>query len=207
VGVYLRERWTAGVRNLARRAASRLGDRFPAESVSGALLVLIFAFALTRSVAWSHHYWNPPSRLPGSAALHLPAPVEERYLFLANSIRANCDILFSLPVIGSLNFWSGVPTPNGSNVTAWMVRLSPDRQQDILRKLQSNRRACAVVQLELAGAWDVTGEEMEKLPLARYILHDMRSVAERDGYEIRVHPLRSSPWVAADQSAEIEQNR
>jgi hypothetical protein len=33
------------------------------------------------------------------------------------------------------------------------------------------------------------------LPLARYIIYDMRKVAERDGYEIRVHPRRDTPWV------------
>jgi hypothetical protein len=33
------------------------------------------------------------------------------------------------------------------------------------------------------------------LPLARYVRHEMRMVDERDGFEIRVHPLRESPWV------------
>jgi hypothetical protein len=43
--------------------------------------------------------------------------------------------------------------------------------------------------------WHTTQESIAASPLAAYILGDMHRVAERDGYEIRVHPNRRVPWI------------
>jgi hypothetical protein len=159
------------------------------------MLALVVIGAMSRSRSWSQRFAYPASRLHGTASLHLPADEEDRYLFLANTISDNCDLLFTLPGMGSLNYWSGVPTPNGLNVTVWVKAFSPERQQRILEILKANPRACSVYNARLANFWGVSSEELSGVPLARYILHDMRKVAERDGYHIRVHPRRDSPWV------------
>jgi hypothetical protein len=190
-----------GLFNLVRRATGWGRDSFPGKSVLGGAVALACTVAMLPSVSWSRRYPDPASHLRGAASLHLPAPVEARYLFLADSIRANCDILFSLPGLGSLNYWSGVPAPNGSNLNAWMRGMGLDRQQQILDILRANPRACSVYNAELVSAWDLTTEELDALPLAHYILYDMRAAAQRDGYEIRVHPQRTSPWIAASADA------
>ena len=52
-------------------------------------------------------YLGPPSNLSGSRSLRLPPEQESDYEFIAGSISANCDVLFTLPGMGSFNFWSG----------------------------------------------------------------------------------------------------
>jgi hypothetical protein len=184
-----------GLLRLTCRAMGLRGDALPKESIIGGLVALAIAVNMFRSGSLSWRYPYPPSRLRGAASLHLPADVEDRYLFLASRISANCDFLFTLPGMGSLNFWSGVPTPNGSNMTAWMRGFSSERQQQILGILRANLRGCAVYNAGMSSLWRETSEELDALPLARYIIHDMPKAAERDGYEIRIHPRRNSPWV------------
>jgi hypothetical protein len=72
---------------------------------------------------------------------------------------------------------------------------SVERQQEILGILKGNPRSCSVYNGEIARFWEVTPKDIERSPLARYIIDDMPKVAERDGYEIRVHPGRRTPWV------------
>lgn len=175
-----------GLFSLMPRVTDWLGDRLRKESALGGLVVVALAVAIFRSGIWPGRYSSPPSALPGTASLHLSAAMEDTYQFLANNIRANCDVLFTMPGMGSLNFWSGVSTPNGLNLTAWMKGLDPEQQQQILQILQDNPRACVVYNADLVRFWGTTPKELDALPLARYILYDMREVAQKRGYEIRV---------------------
>jgi len=134
--------------------------------------------------------------LAGTEWLHLPADREAGYRRLTELIRANCDVLFTLPGMGSFNLWSGVPTPNGLNLTAWVKGFNAEQQQQILDILRAHPRACAVYSDEMSRGWQVTPEEIAASPLARYVLQDMPKVAEDSGYEIRVQPQRTFPWVA-----------
>jgi len=46
--------------------------------------------------------------------------------------------------------------------------------------------------------WQTSKDDLDRLPLARYILYDMIKVAEIGDYEIRISPHRNSRWIAAD---------
>ncbi|MGO9255921.1 MAG: hypothetical protein ACLQU1_06430 [Bryobacteraceae bacterium] len=184
-----------GLFRLLRRATVPIGDPFPNESVLGGLLFLGFAVTAVGSGACSLSYPDPPSGLSGAASLHLPADRAAAYRFLAGNIKSNCDILFTLPGMGSFNYWSGVPTPNGWNLTAWVKGFSPERQQQILDILQAHPRACAIYSDEMARSWGDTPKDLEASPLARYITSVMPKVGEAAGYEIHVHPQRDSPWI------------
>jgi hypothetical protein len=189
-----------GLFALARRATGLFSEGFPIVSVLGGVLALTLIVAMLPAVFWPGHYPYPPSHLRGSASLHLPADIEQRYRFLADSIHANCDILFTMPGMASLNFWSGVPTPNGWNLTGWMKGFNLYRQQQILDILKSHPRGCSVSNIDIARFWTSTPAELDTLPLARYILYDMRVVAERDGFVVRVNPQRDSPWMGVAKS-------
>lgn len=186
-----------GLVSLTHLALRLRGNAPSAVSVAGAVLTLAVVSLMVSSTIRTWKEFGPPSILPGSASLHLPRAWEDRYLFLSNRIRANCDVLFTLPGMGSLNFWSGVPTPNGSNLTAWMRGFGPERQQTILNILKSSKRACAVYNPALVESWATPVSGLSSVPLAAYVISDMPVVATRDGYEIRVHPQRDSPWVEA----------
>ena len=138
----------------------------------------------------------PASRLRGSTSLHLTPELEQRFLRLSNTVGANCDVLFTMPGMGSFHSWSGVPAPNGWNATGWMKLFSPERQKQILDLIQSNPDACVLYNKELVRFWELDPEEeAARSPLARYILHDMAKVAGEGGYEIRTNPGRTAPWI------------
>jgi hypothetical protein len=139
-------------------------------------------------------YPFPASKLDGAASLHLPPEQAARYQRLAAGIRANCSVLFTMPRMGSFNFWSGVPAPAGSNATVSMKSYSLERQTPILDLLQSDPRGCVLYNPQLLEFWQTTPDDLYKLPLAKYILDQMPRQVEDGGYQIRVSPSRTSPW-------------
>ncbi len=186
----------AGLFRLLKRAANGSGvDAARQESILGAVVAFAFALVMVGLSPWS--YPTPPSLLQGSAALHLPSNVEARYEALAGDIRANCSMLFTMPGMGSLNFWSGVPAPNGLNLPSWVRAFNLEQQEEILHILELNPRSCAVYSATVAHLRGLTMQDYEKSPLANYILYSMPEVFEDGGYEIRVNPRRNAPWVAA----------
>src|SRR5262249_30849880 len=166
--------------------------------VSGALLVATAANAVVKA---PFRDLPPGSTLNGSSLLHLRADQERDYEFLSHSIAANCSVLFTMPGMGSFNFWSEVPTPNGSNVTIWMKLLDAERQQQILDRLKSTPSACVVYNSSLVALGQTTQEELMALPLAQYILTGMPKVAAKGDYEIRIHPKRASAWRSPDSQS------
>jgi hypothetical protein len=160
----------------------------------GAFLLLVAAAVMWHSGLRWIGYPYPASRLKGAVGLHLPPQQAETYRFLAGTIAANCSVLDSIPKLGSFNFWSGVPAPEGSYASASM-EASWERQQPILEQLKSDPRSCAVYSRELLTLRQSTPQELARLPWAKYILFEMPKAAERDGYEIRINPHRSSAWI------------
>lgn len=76
-----------------------------------------------------------------------------------------------------------------------VTRLGNYRQEQILHILESNPRSCVAYNEELVHFWGSTDQELDQLPLAHYILFDMRKVDQEGGYSIFVEPQRGSPWV------------
>lgn len=183
-----------GLFNLLRRAANWTRDDFRfQESILGGVLVLVLTVVMLQSIDWTLRYPDSASSLPGSQSLHLPSDVEQRYVSLATDIKANCSMLFTFPGMGSFNFWSGVPTPNGMNMTDWPKGLSLEQQQQILEILKMNPRACVLYNQGLTYFWELTSKDINESPLAHYIVADMTTMQQDGGYEIRVNPQRSSP--------------
>jgi hypothetical protein len=184
-----------GLFSLLPRIPRPFGGSVPKDSVLAGLIVFALMAGMFGSGSLSWRYPYAASRLRGAASLHFPPEEEDRYMFLAGNIAANCDLLVTLPGMGSFNYWSGVPTPNGSNMTAWMRIFDRERQQRILDLLRANPRACSIYSATRTSMWGATAEELAVSPLARYIIDEMPRVAAIDDYEIRVSPQRSSPWM------------
>ncbi len=163
-------------------------------SVAAGLLLCLAAARVAIPAVRDLRSMPPASNLSGSRILHLD-PVRERdYEFLTANLRANCATLFTMPGMGSLNMWSGVPSPNGWNLTAWMKGSSLEQQQEILRLIRSTPDSCAVYNRQLVEFWRTTDADLHGSPLAMYILTDMPVVLDRRGYQIRVNPNRPSVW-------------
>jgi hypothetical protein len=187
-----------GFFRLARLKADWLEQTYSKESILGSVIVCTIPLLMHHHGALHRHSYTVPLSLPGASSLNLSMDEVDTYQVLAKDIQTNCDVLFTMPGMGSFNFWSEVPTPNGFNLTAWMKGLSLDQQQEILQILQGDPKACVIYNADLIGFWKTTPDDLEKLPLARYILYQMPKVSRKQGYEIRVHPQRSSPWIEAN---------
>ena len=124
-------------------------------------------------------------RLAGAERLRLPAADVARYHWMTGTIaaRAHCGALVTLPGLYSLNAWSGVPTVNGFNATAWMTLLSDAEQESIWRAVDGANRACAIYHPGLAKNW-LLGRPLETLPARREMAARLQQVAESDGYHL-----------------------
>ena len=158
-------------------------------------LILVISLGIFASDFRIAGYRDPALDLPGARMIHIAPQEAARYRWLSGVLRPNCDILFTMPGMGSLNLWSGVPTPNGFNLTAWMQILDQERQLEILEILRAHPQSCVVDNPALVEFW-MSGrtEGLSSAPLPRYIRNDMRVAAETDGYQIRVSPNRTSPF-------------
>jgi hypothetical protein len=188
----------SGLFYLARQKADWQEMICSRESILGGLVICTIPIVMFYSGGLHRHYHAPSLSLPGASSLHLSMGEEDTYQALAKDIRTNCNLLFTMPGMGSFNFWSEVPTPNGLNLTAWMKGLTLEQQQQILEILQRDAKACVIYNADLIRFWNTTPDDLEKLPLAHYILYEMPTVSRKQGYEIRVHPQRSSPWIEGD---------
>jgi hypothetical protein len=186
-----------GARELARRfpQLNHAPGRLPAiGTLIGLALVLCLEAKTLKGSLWRMRFFTPASMLRGSHSMHLTPATERLYVTLTTSVSRNCDMLYTLPGMGSLNFWSGEPTPNGMNLTAWVRFFRPDQQQEILRILQKDPSSCVVWNPRIESKWNSLSFNASS-PLARYIVNDMPRVSAVGDYQIRINPQRKRPWI------------
>lgn len=183
----------AGLRTSAENPWQTITERFPVDALIGGTLLLLFAaFSAARVVAGPVP--GAASGLRGADWLRLPEKQATLFQNITRSVGANCRILFSLPGMASFNLWSGVPTPNGWNLSVWMDGISLDRQAEILNLLKSNPQSCAIVNHQIVEMWGGDAAAARS-PLAQYMMTKMPKIQQYDDYEIHVNPERRSPWI------------
>jgi hypothetical protein len=192
----------AGLRTSSSRTSQDFGEGLRLDAVIGGAFLVLFAGAsialsarLVPRSAWVSRFPPASTGLRGSEWLHLPPEQANTFESIARNVGTNCSALFSMPGMGSFNIWSGVPTPNGWNVSAWMRVIGPERQAEILNIMKANSQTCAILNRSIMGTWANDEAGVAALPLARYVMTDMPKIAEFGEYEIRVHPHRSSAWL------------
>jgi hypothetical protein len=159
------------------------------------LLIVVMGTGVFASGTRLVGYDDPPLDLPGARMVHLLPHQAARYRWLSDTVRANCEVLFTMPGMGSLNLWSNVPPPNGSNLTAWTTLFGPARQQAILDILQERPRACVVYNPSLLEFWSRTGAPAAAFSVLETYILAMPVAAQVDGYQIRISSARNSPFL------------
>ncbi len=142
--------WDAA-RWLARRHAETLAaQHWRAAAFAGGFIMAVFA----ASTGWKFAQVGDRYRegqhlhLPGAEWLRLPDASTALFRLLTYNAIAHADLLFSEPGMFSFNIWSGRPTPTNANTTHWFSLLGPERQQAIIRQLETHPRACVIVHRE-----------------------------------------------------------
>ena len=162
---------------------------------AGAFVLVVVAAVMWHSgLRWTG-YPYPATRLKGAAGLHLPPQQAETYRFLAGTIAANCSVLYTMPRLHSFNIWSGVPQPRDSEAPLALQMYTWEGQKQVLDQLRSDEGACALYNGELVRLWQTTSQDLARLPLVSYVLHEMPTAAEKGGYQIHANPQRHSAWI------------
>jgi hypothetical protein len=147
-------------------------------------------------LVWYSHFnirvMGPILDLPGAKHVHASSEEAATYKTLVAEIRQDCDTLFTMPGMGSLNLWSERPTPNGYNFSAWMTAFTDEEQRGIVDILRQTNRPCVVYNAKLLHYWMPSGaDRLASSPLARYVFYEMRPISQVSDYQLRI-PLASN---------------
>ena len=167
--------------------------KFASSPLSVAVLATVLSAILFAKVQHRKLENGPSLDLPGSHALHLNPNYAARFRWLAGTLHENCDVLYGIPELGSLNFWAEVPTPNGLNMGGWPTAFTHAEQQSIVDVLRRTPRACIVHNEKLRRFWAPYGERKDA-PLVDYIFTETKPVSQSGDYEIRIVKTSVSQW-------------
>lgn len=122
-------------------------------------------------------YKNQPSLgLPGGSDLHLAEDQVQAYqAMVADLHRYGCTTFIGYPNINSLYIWSEIEPPPPAAPGVWLLALTNKPQQRIVNELRASRKPCVVRSENRAALW-LSGREVTKRPLVRYIFSDFRPV-------------------------------
>jgi hypothetical protein len=152
-----------------------------------ATAALLALTALNAYVAL-HRYRNysslPALDLPGARRLHVEPDQKREFTDVARNIKRTCDVFEALPGLPSFNFWTGEFPVTGFNNNVWMLHITPERQQQIVRALETHPKACFVYNPELDAFWNPGKVDQSRLPLIQYMHRNFRPELAVGEYQI-----------------------
>jgi hypothetical protein len=189
----------------ATEAARWLGRRWGPATRRATGVVLATGFLTAAAVAGHGLYaearWRedrPLVGLPGCGPLSQSADTASLLRVLTLNAVAHAEVLFSEPGMFSFNLWSGVPTPNGSNVTHWFSLLDHSRQRQIIRRLTESPRAAVIIDQGHIAFLRSRGLAPAG-PLHDFITREFEPAFRAGPFEFRVRKGRSvRPFLLAD---------
>ncbi len=161
-------------------------------SVVGGSALLLFAGSMMAGIGKIgalRYYPKQPLALHGAEQLRLPENVSDTLHILDANLRLHAGVLFSFPGLYSLNIWTEKPTPTLANATHWFSLLDTSQQQAIIDKLESDPRACIVVQQLVLDFLSAKGFSTHS-PLQDYLAREFTPALTLDGYAIWIHRNR-----------------
>jgi hypothetical protein len=146
---------------------------------AGSLGLLLWVAASYLSVARSERkFYNslPPLQIRGAERIHL-YPVQARdYSWLAQNLNNHCDLFVSFPELPSLHIWTEKNPLPGLDVDNWMMTSSDQQQIAAAKVLSQHPNACAIYDPDLVTFWNRAHQNLEALPLVRYLRDNFKVV-------------------------------
>ena len=156
--------------------------------VTAAVLVCVtlsYAALIHRS---QNGYDSLPSLgLRGANRIHVRERQARQYQWLVSNIQRYCDVIFGLPNIPSLHFWTAKDPVTTLIWNGWILSATTEQQRTIQAALSEHPDACIVSSPELMAFWSGNGElDVGTLPLVRYIHTEFRTALEMDQFRLLV---------------------
>jgi hypothetical protein len=129
----------------------------------------------------------PSLALRGAERIHVEAEEARQYQWLTNNIENYCDVMFGLPNIPSLHFWTARDPVTTLIWDGWILNATAEQQNAVQSALAKHRDACIVYNPDLVAFWNRTGDlDVEALPLVRYIRSEFKTLAETNHYSLLI---------------------
>lgn len=154
--------------------------------LEGLACVVVLAVA-ARSAATAREFYASRSslNLPGAHRLRIDDAHRAAFQWLACNLREHADTFVTMPGINSLYLWAEEEPPTASNFTHWMTTFDARRQAEIVTAASKHPRLCAVRHRGHTVRW-LRGQDIDRLPLVRFINEEFDTVGTFGAYEVRV---------------------
>jgi hypothetical protein len=158
-------------------------------SVAGVLLLVALYYAHEAFRSRRYYLSLTPLALPGAERIRVPADQARTYQWLVRNLKQSCDGFVGYPEMPSLHLWSGVPSPGPLheppgplNGDAWMLVLTREQQEIIVKDFSRFSNPCVVYIPKLVTFWNKGRQDWSDLPLVKYIQQHFKTAGETDGY-------------------------
>ncbi|MCF3650846.1 hypothetical protein [Synoicihabitans lomoniglobus] len=118
-------------------------------------------------LGWNYFKQSEPLALPGAKHMRMPADLGSAIRIMTRNAALHGEQLFSLPGSYSFNLWTGLPTPNETNVTHWFTLLDNEQQNTIISQLEHGPVTTMIEQHDLVAA-KLRPEFVQESPLLNF---------------------------------------
>ncbi|MFL5898131.1 MAG: hypothetical protein ACJ76D_06655 [Solirubrobacterales bacterium] len=172
-GLAVLREWSAA---RGREGLERFGAIAAVALVALAADLGVNAIVRTGINSFSNYRHSTALPFPGASAMHLPEDQVQAYRAMVDALRENgCTDFIGYPNVNSLYLWSGIEPPPPDAPGVWLEALDSARQQRIVDELRGSKKPCAIRSEPRAALW-LSGREVPRRPLVRYVFDDFRPV-------------------------------
>jgi hypothetical protein len=118
----------------------------------------------------------PALRLRGAERIHLYPAQARDYPWLVQNLNDHCDIFMGFPEFPSLHIWTGKDPLAGLEFDDWMFSSSNEQQIAASAVLSQHPNACAIYNPAIVDFWNRTHQNLDSLPLVRYLHENFKVV-------------------------------
>jgi hypothetical protein len=118
----------------------------------------------------------PSLQLRGAGRIHLYPAQARDYPWLVQNLNDHCDIFLSFPELPSLHIWTGKDPLARLEFDDWMLGASNEQQIAASAVLSQHANPCAIYNPDLVAFWNRTHQNLDSLPLVRYLHENFKVV-------------------------------
>jgi hypothetical protein len=173
-------------------SSARAWQKSVAQVTAVLLVAVLLSYAAMIHRSKQRYDSLPSLALKGAERIHLDPKQARQYQWLTANIDRYCDVIFGLPNIPSLHFWTGRQPITTLTWDAWFLVATAEDQRSIQAALSEHRDACIVYNPDLVAFWNRSGIlDVDSLPLVQYIHAEFTSAMEMDGFRLLIKNNRS----------------
>jgi hypothetical protein len=126
-----------------------------------------------------------PTDFRGTRLLHMPRKQADLYRRILQSARTHGPSFFTMPGLGSLNFWADKNPPTTWNAGNWMMLLNAKEQSKLVQDLEKTPDLCVIRLKPVLNFW-IRDHDISTNKVVRYVEDNFTIVESFDDCDILV---------------------